>query len=155
MPTKEALKSIPSFFPKWWHHHGYKMKVTELDLEHGVLTLDGSAAHLRIWRRHRINKEWYVEWHVVHSVHTQEVKGHVLATSQTLRIAFGLSSGGKGDVELNRSFGADVLLPGLFIRKGNFLNIPCPGSGLDGDPNISIHLDDEIRNAVKKLVEIN
>lgn len=41
---------------------------------------------------------------------------------------------------------------GAFIRYGNFLNIPSPGTGHDGDPNISILIDGPIRRAVRQLL---
>lgn len=42
--------------------------------------------------------------------------------------------------------------PGAFIRQGRYLNIPGPGTGLIGDPNISIRLKPEIVAAVSKML---
>ena len=70
-----------------------------------------------------------------------------------LKMAFGLSeeSGKYGDWLIGR-FGGESAEQGQFIRFENFLNIPCPGTGHDGDPNISIVLDDKIRDAVEHLL---
>ncbi len=50
-------------------------------------------------------------------------------------------------------YGGNSAVQSKFIRWGNFLNIPCPGTGHDGDPNVSIYVTDEIREAVRKLLE--
>ncbi|MBI2476558.1 hypothetical protein HYV72_00115 [Candidatus Uhrbacteria bacterium] len=41
----------------------------------------------------------------------------------------------------------------VFIRLGNYLNIPGKGTGRDRDPNVSILLDPDITRAVQQLIE--
>lgn len=43
--------------------------------------------------------------------------------------------------------------PGKFLRADEYLNIPGPGTGCNGDPNISIEIDDRMRDAVRNFIE--
>lgn len=143
-------------YPEWFHHHGTKMQVEKLDKDNHTLIIAGSAAHINMspmFNADRINKGWYVDWEVVHSGDTK-VNGRTFMTKEDLSAAFGLSdgSGRFGDWLIER-FGADSANQHEYIRWGNFLNIPCPGTGHDGDPNVSIYLDDEIKEAVKGLLK--
>lgn len=142
-------------FPIWFHHHGYKMCVEKL-LSKGnhLLIIAGSAAGVKITRRATtVDEGWFIEWEVVQSQQSK-VNGRVVFTADDLRAAFGLSqeSGEFGDWLIER-FGADSASQGKFIRWKNFLNIPCPGTGHDGDPNVSIHIDEEVQNAIRRLLE--
>lgn len=56
-----------------------------------------------------------------------------------------------GDFLLEK-YGGDVACQFLFIRWQDYLNIPGPGTGHDGDPNISIKLTDEIKEAIRALL---
>ena len=47
----------------------------------------------------------------------------------------------------------DRAFQGKFVAKAQYLNIPEGGSGFDGNPNISIEIDDAIRDAVRNIVE--
>jgi hypothetical protein len=142
------------YFPIWCHHHGSKMRVENFNKCNHFLVIAGSAASVRITRKSTtVDEGWFVEWEVVQSQQAK-VSGRVFFTSDDLRAAFGLSqeSGEFGDW-LIEQFGADSASQGKFIRWKNFLNIPCPGTGHDGDPNVSIHIDEDIQNAVRQLLE--
>lgn len=140
--------------PIWWHHHGMKIKVCrEADL--WTLNLESSAVSVRI---SPYGPYWKVEWRIVFSV-LSEVIGNVKMSPQNLKCAFGLSD--EEDLSMYHEgyrtwlidrFGGDCAVQGLFIRYDDYLNIPGPGTGLDGDPNVSIMLTDEIRNAVRQLL---
>jgi hypothetical protein len=52
-------------------------------------------------------------------------------------------------------YGGDSAAQGFYIRWRNCLNIPCPGTGHDGDPNISVTLSDDIKEAVRQLLEMS
>lgn len=43
--------------------------------------------------------------------------------------------------------------PGQFLRADEFLVVPGPGIGRDGDPNISIEIDVPMRDAVRNFIE--
>lgn len=136
--------------PIWWHHHGMKMRVLGLNLEGTLLWLQSSAAEVTI----SVTKGgWFVGWTLVQS-QTEKISGKVFMDKKALRQAFGLEN---GDVPshsrwLIDQYGGTVARQGQFIRFENFLNIPCPGTGHDGDPNVSIDLDDSIKAAVQNMV---
>ena len=145
--------------PAWCHHHGSKMRVIPSNRDPRdphVLTIAGSAARVRIYnRRMSVHDGWYIDWEVTFS-QQERATGRIFFTTDVLRAAFGLSEGltiPGGTAWLLQQFDADNAWQGRYIRKGLFLNIPCPGTGHDGDPNVSIHLDETIKAAVRKLIE--
>jgi len=34
------------------------------------------------------------------------------------------------------------------------LNIPCPGTGHDGDPNVSVYIEESIQRAIEQLLKL-
>lgn len=139
--------------PEWCHHHGSKMRVEKFDKDEQIIIISGSAAKVEISRRIAgVDVEWFVDWEVIQN-HTEKTKGCVIYTSDDLLAAFGLSDESSDhSVWLIERFGADSARQGKYIRWKEFLNIPCPGTGHDGDPNISIHLDEQMVNAVRQLL---
>ncbi len=155
-PHKPELKN--GVLPVWFHHHGSKINVAHLyislDGQHKQLILRGSAAELHISRVIIANViYWQVEWTIVQS-QIERIIGSVIMTYQTLAAAFGLGSSDNdtGQWLLDR-FGGDAAKQGQFIRWANYLNIPGPGTGHDGDPNISIEVSEKILKAVGELLE--
>ncbi len=145
------------YFPIWCHHHGNKMRVEQLDEQNRTLVISGSAAKVMIRRASSVYpdaKGWFVDWEVVQCKPYEEgVRGRSQFNDGDLQAAFGLSkNSGKYGQWLIDQFGADVADQGKYIRWRNFLNIPCPGTGHDGDPNVSIHLDEQIQDAVRRLL---
>ena len=137
--------------PIWCHHHGSKMRIQCFNKNESFVFIKGSAASLRIILVP--NGLWLVEWEVENGIF-KKVNGSTVFTRDELRAAFGLSDdSGKFGGWLIDQYGADSAQQGVYIRWKDFLNIPCPGTGHDGDPNISIHLDDEIKIAVRQLLE--
>lgn len=135
--------------PIWWHHHGIKLSVmTKVKNE---LILESSAAKLSISFLKK--NHWEVCWEVG-QVGGQGSEGTVILSSKELREAFdyGLTPVKAEDFLFTR-YGATAGRQGKFIRTDRFLNIPCPGTGNDGDPNISILITTEIKEAVKKLLK--
>lgn len=117
-------------------------------------------------------RDWLVDWELLHRLHNQErARGRVCFSNEDLQIAFasGKPADLSGDLSeiaiaadglyvrmtayLRKTYGAEFADQGKYIRLGSFLNIPCPGSGRDGDPNISIFLYEELSEAVRKLLE--
>lgn len=135
--------------PSWWHSHGDKMSVRSFAPKIH-LVIAGSAATLTIKRAPPEVGDgmWHVSWRVVQFApepFTEEVWGRRIFTGEELLLAFGRpNSDGPSSLHEERQ--------GKFIRLGNFLNIPCPGTGHDGDPNVSVYLTDEIRAAVSGLL---
>lgn len=171
MKTGAEVRSRPptirQYFPDWWHHHGRKMRVTQLDEGLRRLVFSASAAKITIfrplagnerggWKNAGSSEEpgWIVEWEVIlHKAHEEVSRGRRHFSKAQLAAAFGLSleSGDYGQWLLDR-YGADSAEQALYIRWGRFLNIPCPGTGHDGDPNVSIELDEEHYHAVCLLL---
>lgn len=148
---------IQLYFPIWYHGHGRKMYVERFDRKNHTLIISGSAAKVVIKKASSVYsdvKGWLVDWEVVQFRPYEEgVLGRTHFDDDDLAAAFGLSDDSDefGDWLIER-YGADSAAQGKYIRWRDFLNIPCPGTGGNGDPNISIDLDDEIRNAVRQLL---
>lgn len=132
--------------PSWWHHHGWKMEVKELLLDQRKLTIEGSAARVVIQRAADVlpnfesSHGWIVEWEVLQGD------------------SYGKPDGGQRywtDGDLAAAFATDgtrdAARQGNYARNGHFLNIPCMGTGHDGDPNVSIDVTGEITEAVRSL----
>lgn len=137
--------------PEWFHHHGRKMRLTDIDLVGKSLFIEGSAASIKINQGPSSDK-WMVRWTVILS-QTERVSGSIIFKTNVLLSAFGLSNDSiyGGDWLLKR-YGGACAEQHYYIRWYDCLNIPCPGTGHDGDPNISILLNEEIKEAIKKLL---
>ena len=158
MPAVSKDPELRWFFPIWCHHHGSKMRVEKLDQEKHILIIAGSAAKVVITKASTLKTKaegWFVDWEVVQYVPYDEVvQGRRQFSDEELAAAFGLTndSGEFGQFIIDR-FGGDSAEQGKYIRWREYLNIPCPGIGHDGDPNVSIHLRTEMKNVVRKLLE--
>ncbi len=143
--------------PPWWNQEGAVTRVQTLDAEGGILILtNGGNAHIflvRASRTHPLMLGWFVDWDICLRVCGDVgVRGRVSLTSKDLQCAFGLADDGASKTKFG-SHEVEYGVPGKFARNGSFLNIPCPGTRFLGDPNVSIEVTDEIKEAVKKLLE--
>jgi len=139
--------------PVWFHHHGIKLRVFYLNSTGDKsLIIKGSAAQLVIAPYG--DDRWTVRWEIVWGRH-EEVSGHITMLTETLRRAFGLADGTaeSGEWILSR-YGGDSAEQHRYLRWRDCLNIPGPGTGHDGDPNISVLLRDDIKEAVRQLLEL-
>jgi len=121
-----------------------------------VIKLEGSAAELMIVKLDA--GSWQVEWEVRQS-QLEVFRGRVIMKDEQLRRAFDdrpypLDLGLSGNQWLFQQYECDAADQGFFIRSGDYLNIPGPGTGHDGDPNISIEIDADIRRAVRQALGI-
>ena len=145
-----AISLLQPAWPVWWHHHGMKMRVESADST-GVL-ISGSAAGVLITKVYKRNDLYVVDWWVDHGI--GRVSGTVNFSQNNLRCAFGLKTEvGTGSKWLIDEYGGDSAHQFAYIRSGKHLNIPCPGTGNDGDPNVSIELDASITKAIAKLLK--
>jgi len=128
---------------------------------HGILVIAGSAATVTIQKaslvfpdKEVVKNDWFVNWEIIQCRPIQEISsGRRWFTIDDLRSAFGISDySGKYARWLIDRYGAEVAEQMKYIRWHEYLNIPCPGTGNDGDPNISIEIDDEIQLAIAKLI---
>lgn len=144
--------------PIWHHHHSHKMALDKRFNPRDRLVISGSAARIAIWPGGAIDGEpyWLVQWRIQFSA-VENIYGQVAMTSPLIATAFGLSDQTPEPYDqlsqwiLDR-YGADVAAQGKFIRWRQYLNIPGPGTSHDGDPNVSILLDGEMREAVRTLI---
>ncbi len=144
-----------SMRPNWWHGHGIKMAVGKLDLEEHTLHLNGGGGVIsfKITRRGLLNGAgWCVLWALRHEPESESFGSRVFNSAE-LRAAFHLVEETSPPSRLALRFDADVAVQGKFIRCGQFLNIPGPGTGHDGDVNISIFVEDTIKEAVSRLIQ--
>jgi len=141
--------------PVWFHHHGFKMRVSSFDASRRVLIIRGSAARLTISQPDELGTDrWLVEWRVVQTPHAKST-GETVLTTDELSAAFGVTTPEMSEEDathfLFAQYGAAAAKQGGYIRWDDWLNIPCPGTAHDGDPNISIYIDIAMREAVKTL----
>lgn len=147
-------------FPDWYHHHGWKMDLKGLDVAGCKLIIAGSAAEVIIsstnqYKERELESPWFVDWRVTECTPTEEiVRGRRRFRDDHLAAAFGLSDEQFYTTPwmLHRYQGTTAA-QGLFIRYEDYLNIPGPGTGHDGDPNVSILLDEKIITAVGRLLK--
>jgi hypothetical protein len=141
--------------PVWFHHHGTKMSVT-YNTTHllGLIIIESSAVILKIEKKSSNVISWLMTMQIIHSP-TQKSTNQIEFDKDNLERAFGL----RDDFD---EFGSSILSEyggttghqGYYIRYKNYLNIPGPGTGHDGDPNVSIKLNDQIKNAIKILLDL-
>jgi hypothetical protein len=118
--------------------------------EEAVL-IEGSAARLII-QKSSSRDWWQVLWQITHSP-TDRISGQVMLSTFELEAAFGLREHiDPGAESLIALFGGSSAYQGKFIRWAHWLNLPCPGTGMDGDPNVSIELRPDIQGGIKKLI---
>lgn len=143
------------WMPEWCHLHATKMMVVDENQEGydpNKLKIKGSAAEVSIAELREVPGFWGVEWKVIHS-QIEFAQGRIAMTKDDLEMAFGISDEiGKYGTAILERYGGTTASQGKYVRWRNFLNIPGPGTGHDGDPNVSIELDDQIKSAVRKLI---
>lgn len=147
-PVKPSCKMFG--IPIWFHPHGTKVTVTRTSNNNVHLGANTASIHIHSMCG---GPFWHVDYTVIHGVNIR-VSGFLQMTTSDLKIAFGIKDKcpAYGGQHLIDEFGGEVAQQGKFIRWGEYLNIPGPGTGHDGDANISIRVDDEIKEAVRTLL---
>jgi hypothetical protein len=143
--------------PEWFHGKGRKMEAMKLNAEKGTFIIaNGKVAKLIIKKSPETygdgGRKWLVAWRIVFSA-GEGVRGLIYFSDDILAMAFGLSRKPGINKEALEYYGADSVIQEAFIRRGNCLNIPGPGTGGDGDPNISIRIYQKTKDAVKQLLK--
>lgn len=127
------------------------MKLAEADSSHVII--GSPAAELKITRIDRPHATGFtVEWSIRHGDRGSSSGIRIFYSTTELAGLFGFTyNGGQGLID---QLGDGALhLNSMFIRSGRFLNVPCQGTSMDGDPNISIFITDEIQKAIRDLLE--
>jgi hypothetical protein len=139
--------------PDWFHHHGLKMGIKGKPLCPGLqeeVVIGTNVAELKI-RPGVILGEYRLSWKII--TDSGSVEGEIALTKGSLANAFALLYPGK--ILKEEVTHEEVRVQGTFVRRGRFLNIPMPGTGLDGDPNVSIFITKEIQQFVSELLKIS
>lgn len=155
-PAKSRTKK-----PDWFHQKGYEMMAGDVDGE-GKLIIFGNSTPGGIEIRTSDGEEFLLQWEIcIPKIGGMRQGRQWLTRDQMVRafctagVANVSSEGGiplpEHEVFLKR-YQADCGLVGIFIRRGDFLNLPCPGTGDMGDPNISIFLSSELRKKVEMFL---
>jgi hypothetical protein len=144
-------------WPEWWHAHGMKIHLGDPQnllrhLRNETVLLRGSAVIITI--RRILPDEWSIKYEILHEAPSRTA-GIVHMNTLQLEAAFALREKANASATATAylaRFGGVVGIPGKFIRYERWLNIPGPGTGIDGDPNVSIELHKEIKDALKQVI---
>jgi hypothetical protein len=140
--------------PAWWHPHGFKMGLQEINprvnANHAFLRIGTGVAQVEVAADDGgRTMSFSVHWTLIHS--RGRVSGTVYMLGDILTAAFGLTDVTSPDSEsFVAKYKATAGAHGIFLRRGNYLSLPCPGTGSDGDPNVSLYLSPEIKAAIEK-----
>ena len=138
----------------WFNSSGMSMEPVSRGYRKRFVELSSSVARVVI--KPTTSGNWLVKWRVVHNGPENVSNGRRLFSDADLIAAFGLDGpeyGGNSKWMVDQYCGGfGVAKAGSFVRYRQKLNIPCPGTGRDGDPNVSICVDDVIKNAISQLM---
>ena len=154
METQQKIEAKrPEFvmdWPVWWHPDGMKMQINP---EHHTVGIGNSIAFVAIQKGYlREHFAYKVSWGINHGK-GDCIAGTVFLTAPELEAAFCLRDYIDPATEwLIAKYGGSSTASGKFIRWERWLNIPCPGTGLDGDPNVSLEVTDEIKELVRQFI---
>lgn len=144
------------FHPDWWHSHGTKMDLNEQESTTDQIILNSKVARLVIAKINNPNDlPFNISWSIVR-FRGEETNGNRKMDLDNFLAAFGFDNRTPhGSEWLIQKYGGSCAEQGTFIRYDRFLNIPHPGTGNDGDPNISVLLNREIQQAIISLLPKN
>jgi|CXWL01.1.fsa_nt_gi hypothetical protein len=132
--------------PAWFHHNGRRLVVEGAIPSQNMLVLvDGTyrnAAQVVICVSKNRRSGILVKWTVPHRDNGLD-SGRRFYTRDNFEKLFGLTNDVPDQYEIL----------GAGVREGPWLNIPAKGSGQDGDPNISIVLPEETKEAIREFLK--
>ena len=145
MPAAVARK--PAVQPKWWHAGGNKLEVHEIVLEgtNPCVKLKSKKVTITITPDMRNKNHWKLKWSILHVGRASSIDGEVTLSDHEMQNAFLRAS----------TQGKEISNSGYYCRLEDWLNIPNPGTGEDGDANVSIKVgegNDHISWAVARLM---
>ncbi len=159
---KQFTEVRPGTSPSWWSAKGINMKVDGVVLERGkhpiVNIAIGSAARVSIFQCGSRRGDFEVQYHIEHCDGSHSA-GNIIMDRADLARAFGLINGfgqgfSHGGAALREmGYELDAASQGKYVRLGDYLNIPHPGTGLVGDPNVSVEIKPEMKSAIQALLD--
>jgi hypothetical protein len=141
--------------PVWWNQRGAHMRLDRVDPTRLVIQNESKTAQLTI---NPTLDKWRVSLRLQHGPGWQMATTLLLSTEE-VRAAFALSNTpteGTAALQHICKFSGgecDTGEFGKFVRWDYFLNLPCAGTGEDGDPNLSLYLSPEIVAAVDQFLQ--
>lgn len=156
MPTQSALRQqmfgLRDGIPDWHHPKSRQMQLEKAD--DSCVVIMAPAARLEIIEMldaETIHK-WIVRWEIFFR-EERGTRGEIVMTASQLCAAFALNERSEGsDHWLANSYQEIASLEGMYFRYDRWLNIPGPGTGKDGDPNISVCLTDDMKKSITDMV---
>ncbi len=137
--------------PRWYHKHGSKVVVVNANNQQ--VQLRTNALHLYIYKITNENVMTFrISWILNHA--WGESRGNLNHVNKNMLLCmFTMEYQEPSDVpQFLKEYGCDAGVQGKFIRSKNFLNIPCPGTAEDGDPNVSINVTPKVEQAIRILI---
>lgn len=155
MVAVEPKKMKMFGMPAWFNEHGTKIKYigfNDANSPAKTALLQSSTVKIEIYRD-TPGIGYTVFYKITQSPDTFNI-GQIWMLPEHLEAAFGISNtcGSHGGQWLADEYGADVAYQGKYIRFGKFLNIPGPGTGMHGDANVSILVDEKMQEAIKEII---
>ncbi|MEY2664589.1 MAG: hypothetical protein RIT04_397 [Candidatus Parcubacteria bacterium] len=152
-PVKPS-KVKASGMPLWFNEHGNRVAWTGFDnaaSQKPIMLLGSDAVEVKIYSYS--GHGYIVEYKIVQSPDAHN-SGKIWMSKEQIREAFGLSSvcPAHSSQWLADEYGADVAAQGKYIRYGQFLNIPGPGTGKYGDANVSILVNETMQAAIVEIL---
>lgn len=156
----QAPSAKPPGVPIWYNEQGRNMAQQQPNAIQGgqsdLLFGKGVTAMLSIRQIGR-RPHYAVGWRVHHAggLEMPHTGGKIECSAGELRCIFGLDDNINDESGLwfIGRYGGTVAVQGKFLRWGPYLNIPGPGTGRNGDPNISVYVSNEIKQAVQSMLE--
>jgi hypothetical protein len=144
--------------PDWWSPKGFEMHLAYRDdqrivIERTILVKNVRRSVARIEVERADGLGWIVVWRIDFPNGVEFSAGKRIMTDQDLAAAFGLDDYiAPNSEEMAGVWDLSAAKQGCFVRQEEFLNIPCRGTGDDGDPNISLEITTEIKKAISALL---
>ena len=142
--------------PIWWNRSGKGTYVVKGNIGGRSITVTNGVGHLIIYKPVVGTKKTYtVRWMIFGKggKEVNAVDGYRQFTKEQILTAFGVSQGNPiTDTVFAEKHDAVCGIPGLFIRKLGYLNVPCPGTGIDGDPNLSAFISLSVGEDVRRFL---
>lgn len=141
--------------PIWFCRDGLEMQLDSSYTE-GILIF-GERSQLVIRTRNTDGTSicfWDLSWQIQENDQCY-TKGTRVFSKRDIEAAFGLIDYVQETPDCHwiiRQYGGNSAAAGKFLRWKEFLNIPGPGTGRSGDPNLSIKINSVMQEGIRQLL---
>ena len=150
----------PSFglrdnIPEWHNPRSREMRLEKADSSH--VSISGPTSRLIIVELlDLLGAEVTSKWIVRRELYSEEewlTRDEITMDARQLCDAFGLNDKPEYEDQWgDTAYEHTAFEAGRYFRYDQYLNIPNPGTGEDGDPNISILITDDMKHAIAAMV---